>query len=574
MTDYTMAYIRSQIVGSDTVFKTPFGERNIFYADYTASGRGLAFIEDKMNNILKSYGNTHTEDDYTGVSTTRLLHRAEDRIKSLVNAGPEGRIIFTGSGATGALERLQKIIGIYQPPVTRERMAHCISRLSEGISSSRFNEIIERFCPVVFVGPYEHHSNELMWRESLAKVEVIRLSRTGEIDLEDLETRLADPCYASRNRFASFSAGSNITGLKTDVYEIARICHRHQTPIFFDFAAIAPYEEINMNLDPESHFDAIFFSPHKFLGGPGTTGILIFNQRIYRQDLSPTTAGGGTVDYVGFTSHDFSREIETREKPGTPGILQAIKSALVMDLKDKIGIPAIKAIEQKSLDLFFSKLKDHPGFHFLGNLDLSKCVPIISFNIRHEDRILHPKFVTKLLNDLFGIQSRAGCSCAGPYGHILLDIDDARSQEFREVIQQGLNGLKPGWVRINLHFTFSEKDIRFLIRALEFIAERGHLFLQEYVFHIHSGEWRFEGFKDPEFLLEIDRSFKPPVIENQPLEVLRESYFQQVQKQAQDLEARPSEPYVVDVPEIEKLKYFYYVKVDRSPAGYLSCCTV
>ncbi|MCK4944304.1 MAG: aminotransferase class V-fold PLP-dependent enzyme [Candidatus Aminicenantes bacterium] len=574
MTDYTMAYIRSQIIGSDTVFETPFGERNIFYADYTASGRGLAFIEDKMNNILKSYGNSHTEDDYTGVSTTHLLHRAEDRIKSLVNAGPEGKIIFTGSGATGALERLQKIIGIYQPPVTRERMSHCMSRLSEGISPSRFNEIIEKFCPVVFVGPYEHHSNDLMWRESLAKVEVIRLSRTGEIDLEDLETRLADPCHASRNRFASFSAGSNITGLKTDVYEIARICHRHHALVFFDFAAIAPYEEINMNRDPESRFDAIFFSPHKFLGGPGTSGILIFNQRIYRQDLSPTTAGGGTVDYVGFTCHDFSREIETREKPGTPGILQAIKSALVMDLKDKIGVPAIKAFEQKSLDLFFSTLKDHPGFHFLGNLDLSKRVPIISFNIRHEDRILHPKFVTKLLNDLFGIQSRAGCSCAGPYGHILLDIDDARSQEFREVIQQGLNGLKPGWVRINLHFSFSGADIQFLIRALEFIADRGHLFLQQYVFYIHSGEWRFEGFQGPEFPLEIDHSFEPPVIENQPLEVLRESYFQQAQKQAEALKNQPSEPYAVDVPEIEKLKYFYYVKVDRSPAGFLSCCTV
>lgn len=245
-----------------------------------------------------------------------------------------------------------------------------------------------------------------------------------------------------------------------------------------------------------------------------------------------------------------------------------------MDLKDKIGIPAIKAIEQKSLCLFFSKLKDHPGFHFLGNLDLSKRVPIISFNIRHEDRILHPKLVTKLLNDLFGIQSRAGCSCAGPYGHILLDIDDVRSQEFREVIQQGLNGLKPGWVRINLHFTFSEVDIRFLTRALEFIADRGHLFLQQYVFHIHSGEWRFEGYRDPEFPLDIDHSFDTPVIENHALESLRESYFQQAQKQAQDLGTRPSEPYVVDVPEIEKLKYFYYVKVDRSPAGYLSCCTV
>lgn len=574
MTDYTMEYIRNQIIGNDTLFETPFGKRQVFYADYTASGRGLAFIEDKIGNILKSYANSHTEDDYTGIFTTRLLHQAEERIKSLVNAGPDGRIIFTGSGATGALERLQKIIGIYQSPATRERMAMVFNRLDGENGFSRFSEFVRETGPVVFVGPYEHHSNELMWRESLARVEVIRLNRSGEIDLDDLETRLADSRYKSRDRFASFSAGSNITGLKTDVYEIARICHRHQIPVFFDFAAIAPYEDIDMNRDPESSFTAIFFSPHKFLGGPGTSGILVFNKRIYRQDLAPTTAGGGTVDYVGISGHDFSREIETREKAGTPGILQAIKSALVMDLKEKLGVPVIKAFEQKSLGLFFSALKNHPGFHLLGNLDTAKRVPIISFNIRHEDRILHPKFVTKLMNDLFGIQSRAGCSCAGPYGHILLDIDDVRSQEFRQAIRQGLNGLKPGWVRINLHFTFSEEDIRFLIKALEFIAEYGHLFLQRYVFYINSGEWRFEDFQEPEISLDVDQSFDTAVIGHRSLKSRRESYFKQARKQVEELRNQASGPFEIDAPEIETLKYFYYVKVNRSPAEYLSCCTV
>jgi len=219
-------------------------------------------------------------------------------------------------------------------------------------------------------------------------------------------------------------------------------------------------------------------------------------------------------------------------------------------------------------------LKDHPGFHFLGSLDTGKRVPIISFNIRHEDRILHPKFVTKLLNDLFGIQSRAGCSCAGPYGHILLEIDDARSQEFRQAIRQGLNGLKPGWVRINLHFTFSEEDIRFLIRALEFIAGMGYLFLQKYVFHIHSGEWRFEGFKEPEITLDINRSFDTPARENGSQKDLRESYFEKAREQADSLSTLPSQSFAMDDPEIETLKYFYYVKVDRTPAEYLSCCTI
>jgi selenocysteine lyase/cysteine desulfurase len=574
MTDFTMEYIRSQIIGNDTLFESPFGERQVFYADYTASGRGLAFIEKKLTNILKSYANSHTEDDHTGIFTTRLLHSAEVKIKSLVNAGPDGRIIFTGSGATGALERLQKIIGIYQSPATRERMAAAFTSMEGDGGSSRFPEFVRETSPVVFVGPYEHHSNELMWRESLAVVEVIRLNPSGDIDLEDLENRLADPRYASRDRFASFSAGSNITGLKTDVYEIARICHRHQTPVFFDFAAIAPYEEIDMNRDPESGFDAIFFSPHKFLGGPGSSGVLIFNKRIYRRDLAPTTAGGGTVDYVGFSSHDFSREIEVREKAGTPGIMQAIKSALVLDLKDKIGVSAIKDREQKHLDMFFSALEDHPGFHFLGSLDIEKRVPIISFNIRHGERILHPKFVTKLLNDLFGIQSRAGCSCAGPYGHILLGIDDARSQEFRKAIRQGLNGLKPGWVRINLHFTFSEEDVRFLIRALEFIAEKGHLFLQKYVFHIHSGQWRHEDYQEPEIVLDIHRSFHTPVRGDTPLDVLRQSYFDEALRQAKRLNENTPGHFAVDDPEIEALKYFFYVKVDRTPAKDMSCCMI
>jgi len=574
MSEYTMEYIRSQIVGNDLLFKTPFGKRNVFYADYTASARGLRFVEKKMLNIMKTYANSHTEDDFTGICTTRLLYQAEDKIKSLINAGPDGRIVLTGNGATGALERLQKIIGIYQPPATRERICRCIAQQTESRSVSRVMNTMQKFCPIVFVGPYEHHSNELMWRESLAQVVVIQLSRNGKINLKDLETQLSNPNYASRDRFASFSAGSNITGQISDVYEIARICHRYNTPVFFDFAAIAPYVEINMNRDSESYFDAVFFSPHKFLGGPGTSGVLVFNQKIYRQDLPPTTAGGGTVDYVGFSSHDFSREIEIREKPGTPGILQAIKSALVLDLKEKIGVTKIAKIEKRNMSLFFSELKKQPNIYFLGLTKMMDRVPIISFNIKHQDRILHPKFVTKLLNDLFGIQSRAGCSCAGPYGHILLNIDDDLSLKYRKLIAEDLHGLKPGWVRINLHYVFSEEDIRFLIRALEFVAQSGYLFLQKYVFYIHSGEWRFDGFKDPEPDFTLDHSFNTQKINRKNLPSLRESYFRESEKRASELKKAKSLPYSVDVESVEELKYFYYVHVKRSAPSHLSCCTV
>jgi selenocysteine lyase/cysteine desulfurase len=574
MSKYSLDYIRNQIIGHDAVFKTPFGERNIFYADYTASGRALTFIEEKMVRILKSYANSHTEDDYSGISVTRLLHQAEEKIKSLVNAGPGDRIVLTGTGATGALERLQKIIGIYLSPATRDRIRQWLSQISVGESFPGFDRFRQDHGPVVFIGPYEHHSNELMWRESLARVEVIRLTENGGIDLDDLEKRLADPRFAHRVRFASFSAGSNITGLKTEVYEIARICHGHQTPVFFDFAAIAPYETIDMHRDQHSFLDAIFFSPHKFLGGPGSSGVLIFNQKLYRSDLPPTTAGGGTVDYVGFTHHDFSREIEIREKAGTPGILQAIRSALVMELKEKIGVSRIREIESRHLKLFFSELKDHAGIEFLGISDLSRRIPIISFNIKHGERILHPKFVTKLLNDLFGIQSRAGCSCAGPYGHILLDIDDELSQQYRQVIARGMTGLKPGWVRINLHYTFTEADIRFLTRAIRFVADNGYFFLNQYLFFLFSGEWKFIGFVDHEFDLDIDSSFDVPRIDPAKILSIRESYFREAEKQVRELKKNDPVSYRVDEDSIEKLKYFYYIHIDHTPAENLSCCTV
>ena len=314
MPNYSIEYVREQIIGNDLVFTTPFGQRHNLYADYTASGRGLRFIEEKLFNILKSYANSHTEDDYTGIYCTRLLQQAEEMIKRLVNAGPDGRIILTGTGATGALERLQKIIGVYQAPMTRQRTSQCIGKLrkdlcadsgdlsaqEESLGCVDVAEEMRAFCPVVFVGPYEHHSNELMWRESLAEVVVVNLDKRGMLDLSDLELKLSDPRFSGRSRFASFSAGSNITGLKTDVYRVARLCHQYDTPVFFDFAAIAPYEEINMNRDKECYFDAIFFSPHKFLGGPGTSGVLIFNRSIYNEQLPPTTAAGGTVDFLGF----------------------------------------------------------------------------------------------------------------------------------------------------------------------------------------------------------------------------------------------------------------------------------
>jgi selenocysteine lyase/cysteine desulfurase len=316
--------------------------------------------------------------------------------------------------------------------------------------------------------------------------------------------------------------------------------------------------EIDMNRDEKSYFDAIFFSPHKFLGGPGSSGILVFREELYRKDLPPTTAGGGTVDFVGFHDHDYSKDIETREMAGTPPILQTIKAALAMDLKDKIGVDRIERIEAEYTKDFLAKMKQIPNLKMVGRVDPEEKIPIISFNIQHEDRILHPKFVTKLLNDLFGIQSRAGCSCAGPYGHILLDITDEQSVKYRHTIQEGLLGLKPGWVRINIHYTFSRKDVDFLARTIAFVAENGHLFLPNYTFHIQTGEWIHKEYRMKKVTFGVDRNFGTSKMDLSRIETIRDSYFLEAQSLVKKLKAQPVCSFVTDDPKIEHLKTFYY----------------
>ncbi|MFH2129484.1 MAG: aminotransferase class V-fold PLP-dependent enzyme [bacterium] len=558
MKQYDLDYIREQIIGRNVVFKTPFGERNLFYSDYTASGRGLAFIEAKINNILKYYANTHTEDDFTGKTMTRWLHQAEARIKRLVNAGEQGIIISTGSGATGALLKLQQILGIYIPPVTRERLYQSLER--SPCANQGLLDDIENSRPVIFVGPYEHHTNELMWRESFAEVVVVKLDSSGMLDLEDLAGKLSAERVQNRKRLASFSAGSNITGLRTRVYDVARICHQHQTPILFDFAAIAPYVPIDMNRDAEAYFDAIFFSPHKFLGGPGTSGILIFNESLYRSDLPPTVAGGGTVDYVGYRFHDFLKDIETREKAGTPPILQTIKAALVMDLKEKIGLDLIEEREETLSKRFFAGIRQIDKVELVGSIPADSRVPIISFNIRHKDRYLHSRFVTKLLNDLFGIQSRAGCSCAGPYGHYLLGIDDLHSDKFREQVALGNSGIKPGWVRVNLHYTFEDKDIDFILDAIRFMARYGYLFLRKYRLNMETAEWRHMDFVEAEPPFSVDNDFESNEMDIRQLDEVRKSYFTEAERLAGMLQNEPEPAYHMDNKEIEAIKFFYHVE--------------
>ena len=487
--------LRREIVGADAPVNTPFGERLMVYADYTASGRCLGFVEKYIQNLQRIYANTHTEDDISGRSMTRLVEQAEQSIKESVNAGPDGRIICVGSGATGAIDKLQQIVGVALPPATRQILTGMLKGAIGEEADERFTDYLRNKQPVVFVGPYEHHSNEISWREGLATVVEVNLDADGGIDLTHLEQLLQDSRYHGRKRIGSFSAASNVTGMRTPVHEIAALLHRHDAMACFDYAASAPYVEIDMNppadrYNGDASIDAVFISPHKFLGGPGASGVLVFNKRIYNRELPPSVSAGGTVDYVGPTSQDFIRRIEEREKAGTPGVLQILKAGMAFQLKDQIGVPAIEAREEELLERTFDRWQGNPNIEILGNPDPQRRISIVSFNLRdNRGKYLHPKFVTTLLNDLFGIQSRAGCSCAGPYGHRLLDIDYERSEQYRKWINKGFSGIKPGWCRISLHYAMDDIEVDFILDAIDFVAEHGYRFLPLYHFDMNTGVW-------------------------------------------------------------------------------------
>jgi len=488
-------FLRRELIGADAPIQTPFGERLMMYADYTASGRCLCFVENYLRQIQRFYANSHTEDDISGRSMTQLLREAEASIKRSVNAGDSGRIICVGSGATGAIDKLQQIIGVSLPPATRQQLGVLLGDALGADQLERFKRYLREHQPVVFVGPYEHHSNEISWRENLATVVSVQLDAEGGIDLNHLEALLREPAYRGRKRIGSFSAASNVTGIKSPVHEIAALLHHYDAIACFDFAASAPYVKIDMNPPAgkyagDASLDAIFISPHKFLGGPGSSGVLVFNERLYHRELPPTVSAGGTVDYVGPTHQDFITHIEEREKPGTPGVLQVLKAAMVFEIKDNIGAARIEEREHQLLKKVFDRWLANPRIEILGNQDPARRVGIVSFNIRSgSGSYLHPKFVTTLLNDLFGIQSRAGCSCAGPYGHRLLGIDEETSEEYRVCVTDGYSGVKPGWCRVSMHYVMDDLEVEFLLDAVEFVAAYGELFLPLYDFDLFDGAW-------------------------------------------------------------------------------------
>ncbi len=444
--------------------QTAFGLKFLTYADFVASGQPLKIIEKTIeNHILPVYANTHTEASFTGLQTTHFREEARQIIKDSVNATQDDAVIFCGSGSTSAIHKLY------------------LSLLSS------FDQSDKATPTTVFIGPYEHHSNVLPWRESPFELIEIPMAADGGIDLKVLEEEL-DKRKNSHRIIGSFSAASNVTGIISPVDKINEMIKERGGLAFWDYAGGAPYMKIDMNPGGNFNKDAVFISPHKFIGGPGTPGILVVKKKLF-EGLKPVIPGGGTVQFVSKWSHGYINDIEAREEGGTPSILGAIRAGLVFKLKEEVGSDRIEQLEHNYISRAIEYFRDKEKVRILGSLEL-KRLSFLSFHIAHNGNLLHHNYIVALLNDLFGIQSRGGCSCAGPYGHDLLQIDEVTSNCYVGIIDEGEEGFKPGWVRLNFNYFIPEEEFIFLLNAIEWISEHGWKLLKEYHFEIESGLWQ------------------------------------------------------------------------------------
>lgn len=470
------------VIGENQLFSTPFGQKPLVYADYTASGRGVTFIEDYIRDrVLPFYANTHTESSFTGRQTTHLREQARQQIRSAIKGNENDQVIFCGSGASAAIHKLIDMLNLRLPADLDARYA-----FSQQIPKD------ER--PVVFIGSYEHHSNELPWRESIADVVVIPLARDGRVDQAALEQALIR--FAARPlKIGSFSAASNVTGIKSDVEGITRLLHQHQALSFWDYAAAAPYVPIAMSEgDSEAHLDAVFVSPHKFVGGPGTPGVLVVKKSVLNNRV-PAVPAGGTVAFVSPNEHRYIDDHQRREEGGTPAIVESIRAGLVFALQQTIGTDTIMAREAAFMDSALARWSQHPNIRILGLNDASAKTPrlsIVSLQVLHGEKELHYGFIVALLNDLFGIQARGGCSCAGPYAHHLLGIDDDTSRALDEQLRLGHMILRPGWVRMNFNYFITDATFEYVLSAMELIASHGWRLLPFYHYDSVCGVWRYQ----------------------------------------------------------------------------------
>mgnify|MGYP000297757052 FL=1 len=441
---------REEIVGVNQEFESPYGNKKIIYADWTASGRLYKSIEEKLLHDIGPYvANTHTETSITGSAMTLAYHDARNIIKKHVNATDDDVLITVGTGMTGAINKFQRILGL---------------KVSENLKEH--TDVPDALRPIIFVSHMEHHSNQTSWLETIANVEVIPCTNEGVICLDSF-SKLLEQYKKYPIKIAAITGCSNVTGIRTDYHKIAKMIHQNNGLCFVDFACSAPYVAIDMHPeDEEAYLDAITFSPHKFLGGPGSSGVLIFNKKLYK-NLVPDNPGGGTVSYTNpWGDHDYVDDIESREDGGTPGFLQAIKVAMSIQLKEKMGVNNILDREHELNDIIFNKLSKIENLHILAENHTDR-LGVFSFYI--DDA--HYNLVVKLLNDRFGVQTRGGCSCAGTYGHFLLNVDELTSKSIEKKILDGCLIERPGWVRMSIHPTMTNEEVHFICDAIELVAK-------------------------------------------------------------------------------------------------------
>lgn len=465
------APFREHTIGINHHITTPYGRQPLLYADWTASGRLYEPIERRMLEAFGPYvSNPHTESNATGLTMTLAYNEARAIVKQHVHAGPNDALLFSGNGTTGAINKLQRILGLKQP--------EWLENLSPASPDDQ---------PVIFVSHMEHHSNLLPWQESIGEVVTVPAGRDGNIDLAELESLLQ--YYRSRRlKIGAFTACSNVTGLRTPYHQLAAAMHRHGGLCFVDFAASAPYEPIDMHPPaPLEKLDAIFFSPHKFLGGPGSSGVLLFDSALYGSRL-PDEPGGGTVIWVdAWGGRRYIDDIELREDGGTPGFLQAFRTALAVRLKEDMdGGGGYILLREKSLcNRLLTGLRTVPGLTILAGSGQER-LGIVSFTLRS----IHYNLAVQLLNDRFGIQARGGCSCAGPYGHHLLGLGPETSASIVHSIQAGDHSSKPGWVRLSLHPTMTDTEMARMVSAIRAIVEHIDIWSRDYRYNPHTNSWQ------------------------------------------------------------------------------------
>lgn len=463
------SHFREHIMGLNQEFPSPYGPQKMLYADWTASGRFYKPIEDMLSHELGPYvANTHTETTFSGSAMTQAYQQARNIIKQHVNAGEDDVLITYGTGMTGAVNKFQRILGL-----------KVVENLKE------HTQIPEHKRPLILLTHMEHHSNQTSWLETIARVKIVPCDEHGLISLENFEAILKENEHYPL-KIASVTACSNVTGITTNYHEIARLMHKYNGLCFVDFACSAPYVEIDMHPeDAETSLDAIFFSPHKFLGGPGAAGVLIFNKKLYKNHV-PDNPGGGTVTYTNpWGEHDYVDHIETREDGGTPGFLQTIRAAMAIKLKETMGTEQIHAREKYLNRLVFEHLDSIPNLNLLASEHRDR-LSIFSFYIDNA----HYNLVVKLLNDRFGIQTRGGCSCAGTYGHYLLHVDQATSKSIEKKILEGCLLDRPGWVRMSLHPTMTEEEVHYICDAIAQVARHFKEWSNEYVYDATHNEFK------------------------------------------------------------------------------------